>query len=706
MGARLLLLLASLILATPAFGAAAKWNAPAVGPGGAATLTWDAATSGDQSALDARLCRLLSVTAEVSGAGSVSGYATPTPTTATASGTLAFTVSATTRSPTDYSHGPYWLRPTAAAGSSGTLTVRCTGFAARPSTVDSVVTGLNGTIGTARTLAYLSEQAGLKLNARAIRRLIYVDPYLGNDTTGNGTNEQPYRSLAKANAVCRTYVRCVLRSNRVWSPTTWVTPTGGGVAGDDFIIGETASHAGGTVLIRDWQVIDGTPYLVTRDITGTLGINTQLTGLASGATWTTPGAVTNNLGAASDDVIVWDAAPEFADNVVVSWEGEIATTDRSQWPVIDCNNTDPDGTPGGGLFYGGDVDGIGWMAVQRIRVEACRVDAITSVSGASADPRMIAFNFDCRVSNTETGGNNSNNCLTTHGLGGSMIFVNASARSAVTSNSGAGSPIAINEGSALGLNFEATADLAAAGASGRGTAITGGEVTLINGKMGYVNTASIAYGLEVNSTNDALVLRLARLAITGSTVSGSWSAVFSGTTNALDVLGWNISLKGARGMYVLGHASRADSFQLFRMIHDGTSQGAGSNYLYIDGTAANLNPFVLRGAYDDSDSSDIWHLPAGDRSTLATFLAIAPAHYDVFEAESADLAGTDAYGAMPDLPCFDSTKTACWEVAPSLSYFVSLPPILNGHLPPELVDGVTKLTGFSLGGGVDSNGAW
>jgi len=132
----LLFLLAALSCAEPAWAAAGVWDGPLdqngvhyITAGSSRTFTWDAATTGDQLAIEAKACSVFSVTSEVTGTGSVSGYQVPTAATATSSGTFAFTVSATTRAPVYVDVGPYFLRLAVDDGAAGSLTVRCTGFA-------------------------------------------------------------------------------------------------------------------------------------------------------------------------------------------------------------------------------------------------------------------------------------------------------------------------------------------------------------------------------------------------------------------------------------------------------------------------------------------------------------------------------------------------------------------------------------------------
>jgi hypothetical protein len=582
------------------------------------------------------------------------------------------------------------------------------------SLIQTGANGLQGTVGTSRTLAYLAAQPGLKTDSRVLRRTLYFDAYLGNDSTGNGSQELPYRSLGKAKTECRTYTRCIFKSDRVWSPKTF-TVTDLGAAGDDFIIGETISYAGpSTARVIDWQVIDGTAYLVAEDLTGTTLGAVAITGTSSGATGTTSAAI-DTLGAAGNDQITPNAAAEFADNVVILFEGDLATTDRNKWPLVHCNNDSPAGSGGVGI-YPGSGSGFGWTAMQRFRFSRCRDDIITSTSGAGQNPKVLAFNVDCIVVNGPGDTDAANNCFTIHGdSGAAMVVVNGRAKSFQTSTGGSGSPIALNEASSLFLNFEAVNDVSG-GASGTCSAIavTGGEHTLINGRTFHTGSivgawpAAFSIRNQQPTVGDLLPdtkIRLAHVSFNSiTTVNGFLGSIdASPGTHAVDVRGWNLSFRGGRGIFFKGHASRSgDIIDLRRVILDGI---AGDYYLWSDTNPQNLL-VTLEGAYDDADTATTWHLASGDHTTRAAFAAAAPGTWSIFASNSTDLNGGDAYGGSLDLPCFDSTKTACWNAAPNGSYFVSLPAVLTGRVPAELVDGVTKLTGFQLGGGTDSNGAW
>ena len=117
--------LAVCLYAHGALAAAGTWSADQLTAGNAATFTWDSATTGDQTAIFIGSCRTLSITAEVSGAGTLSYFVVPTAGTAT-SGTAYATFTATSRSPTEIpSPSLYWLRPNVTSGASGTSIVRC-----------------------------------------------------------------------------------------------------------------------------------------------------------------------------------------------------------------------------------------------------------------------------------------------------------------------------------------------------------------------------------------------------------------------------------------------------------------------------------------------------------------------------------------------------------------------------------------------------
>ena len=86
------------------------------------------------------------------------------------------------------------------------------------------VPGMSGTSGNGQTLAYLY---GLKqfagLDSSNFTTQLWVDPYYGSDS-GDGTYQNPYRSLAKFKIQCllKSHMRCTVKGrNRVFSHTMW-----------------------------------------------------------------------------------------------------------------------------------------------------------------------------------------------------------------------------------------------------------------------------------------------------------------------------------------------------------------------------------------------------------------------------------------------------------------------------------------------------
>ncbi len=128
----ILLYLALLLLAGPALAATGTWNATSLAPGGTATFTWTSASdTGDQPAIQAASCGAVAYSSEVTGSPSVAFYLVPTATTATSSGTLIATVTATGRAlSAEIALGPYFLRPAlTTVGTGGSVTFRCAQFA-------------------------------------------------------------------------------------------------------------------------------------------------------------------------------------------------------------------------------------------------------------------------------------------------------------------------------------------------------------------------------------------------------------------------------------------------------------------------------------------------------------------------------------------------------------------------------------------------
>ena len=83
------------------------------------------------------------------------------------------------------------------------------------------VPGMSGTTGNGETLGYLytlHEFAGL--NASQFMARLWVDPFYGNDTTGNGSYNLPYKSFWKIKSQCiqKSHMRCTVKGrNRVFT---------------------------------------------------------------------------------------------------------------------------------------------------------------------------------------------------------------------------------------------------------------------------------------------------------------------------------------------------------------------------------------------------------------------------------------------------------------------------------------------------------
>ena len=86
---------------------------------------------------------------------------------------------------------------------------------------------------------------------------LWFDPYRGDDVTGDGSPQAPYRSVAMMKAVCVSHVRCTVAGvDRVFSPLTLRMT--GVEPGEDFERGETLFWDGGASsgTVLDWSADD------------------------------------------------------------------------------------------------------------------------------------------------------------------------------------------------------------------------------------------------------------------------------------------------------------------------------------------------------------------------------------------------------------------------------------------------------------------
>lgn len=132
-----------------------------------------------------------------------------------------------------------------------------------------LVPGMSGATGNDQTLDFIYSLKQF-VDPGAFTARLWVDPYSGNDVTGDGSYGLPFKSFARLKEVClsNSGMRCTIKGlNKVFSPLTFVVD---GVAlGDQFLRGEALSWAAGasTGTVLDWDPTTNT--LVIARLTGT-----------------------------------------------------------------------------------------------------------------------------------------------------------------------------------------------------------------------------------------------------------------------------------------------------------------------------------------------------------------------------------------------------------------------------------------------------
>jgi len=119
--------------------------------------------------------------------------------------------------------------------------------------LSTIVPGLSGTNGNDETLAFLYSLREFALTGTRPMARIWLDPYTGNDLTGDGSFFAPYRSLGQAKLVAGPYTHVTAKGkDRVFSPLTYTVaaPTTLPFARGETVTWDAAASSG-TVLDFD-----------------------------------------------------------------------------------------------------------------------------------------------------------------------------------------------------------------------------------------------------------------------------------------------------------------------------------------------------------------------------------------------------------------------------------------------------------------------
>lgn len=377
--------------------------------------------------------------------------------------------------------------------------------------------GVSNLVGNDETLAYLESLRQFEgLDGGSLRTRIWFDPYVGNDSTGDGSYTLPYRSVEKMKAICTSGSRCTIKSRGrsvVFSPLTLA------ITSSSYLLGEQTFRRGDTVTwdsaassgtVLDWDV-DSNTLVIDRD-TGT----DPTTGGSEVIVASNPSitvsvtSVTNTINLSGGTTVDDPVTPNCADRdrVCILYEAE----DPAFPAIIDGNgfgtlgNTTADDC---GLFTGGGSGSGGWGAVQNIRVQNMAADSFTNCFGHNA--KMMILNpavNDTRngIENRQSTATNNNNCFTTHGSTGSMVVINArQSETRVDSSGGNGGCLAPTGGQKLtilggGPFTSQSARFTVSAFTDAGDIVTTSTPHLLTTGKGVVFSGTLPTGLTVGTT--------------------------------------------------------------------------------------------------------------------------------------------------------------------------------------------------------------
>jgi hypothetical protein len=241
-----------------------------------------------------------------------------------------------------------------------------------------------------------------------LRREVYVNPYTGSDS-GNGSEDAPYKTLAKGAEQALSYTRVKLQGGTFFSPLSLTMADNIDADGETYLIGETVSWdaAASTGVVLDWE--PALSLLVIEKTTGDdptgAGADT-ITGAGGMATTVT--TVTNTIGSGAASFLFPDC--DDGDELCILFE----STDPDDPAHLNCSNTD--GGSANAIFRAcedpTDCDAAttasGWVGVQNVVVDNCDTDNWDTEDTA----KMFVLNSGgARVSNTAA---LNNNCYTPH----------------------------------------------------------------------------------------------------------------------------------------------------------------------------------------------------------------------------------------------------------------------------------------------------
>lgn len=184
------------------------------------------------------------IRAVVAGSDVLQVWAISAPTTAASSGTqVGSDIGASTSAPISFQPGSYWVKVKSSTATTGGSTMKI-GCGDLPlSATGGGVPGLVGDTGNDETLNYLQQLRTFQSVSEQLTTTVYVDPFYGSDSTGDGSYTAPYFSFAKTKTTCLTvpHSKCVVKGRNRWFTHTLLTLTYGAASTRHLMPGETVT---------------------------------------------------------------------------------------------------------------------------------------------------------------------------------------------------------------------------------------------------------------------------------------------------------------------------------------------------------------------------------------------------------------------------------------------------------------------------------
>jgi len=441
--------------------------------------------------------------------------------------------------------------------------------------------GINGGVGNETTLQAIYDMKEFAaIPSGSFRNVYHFSSYSGSDSN-NCTELAPCQTWGHAKDLSTSFTHIKFKAGEVWSPLVLTMDQNYG-----YQIGEDVDWNAGADVGIVVGVDPATKTIVVREVSGAgtdpdaaddiITIDNRITGGVA--------AVTDTLGTSADDGIIGGCD---AGELCTLWSGDFENP-----PVVDCNDTNPEGNQG--ILSTGA--GTGTSAFQNFKVQHCDTDAI-SQSGANA---IVALNVDT-IDIVQVGAA-SHNAATTHDTG-DLIALNGNL-SAVADSGGASSSVALT--STGSSTFISQGYIHADGTTEDGQSAaffqqSAGPSTIV-GSYVYASTPGSAKVTLVKATVPVggTVLNTCRATFNGSTAvanSNMIAPTFS-STGTYDVNMWETTF----GAGVRGLQWTADDGDIVDLTTRGTMFYGLSDCSFCDFDSDGFysqSSFDVEGIYDD-----------------------------------------------------------------------------------------------------------